>query len=115
MLKLAWINDEMHPRSLYPDGVLADVTPAPGCTYTRATWPPRGRGRGESLLSPRRIEAKLRALRVLHLRMAGLSFAAIARRLGFRDRSGPWRAMRRTCDRVDQDNARREELKRYAR
>src|SRR5882762_11924855 len=35
-----------------------DETPLPGHTYTRATWPPRGQGRGESLSSPRRIEAK---------------------------------------------------------
>jgi hypothetical protein len=59
--KMAYINDELHPRWLYPHGVLADVTPRPERTYTRATWPPRGRGRGESLTSPRRIEAKLRA------------------------------------------------------
>src|SRR5690349_15866657 len=47
-----------------PDGTICDATPTPGRTYTRYTWPPRGRGRGESLTSPRRIEAKLRTVEV---------------------------------------------------
>jgi len=101
--KLQVINDEFHPRYLYPHGVLADVSPAPGRSYTRATWPPRGRGRGESLLSPRRIDAKLRAAEVIELRFQGCSWQAIANRLGFRDRSGPWRACRRLYDRLDYD------------
>lgn len=105
--KLAWITDKFHPH-----GMLADVTPAPGCTYTRATWPPRGRGRGESLTSPRRIEAKLRAARVIELRSQGYTWAAIARALGFKDKSGPWRAMRRACDRIDYERFKKEQLKR---
>lgn len=98
--KTAWIIDEFHPH-----GVLSDVTPAPGRTYTSATWPPRGRGRGESLSSPRRVEAKLRAVTVLRLRMAGRTWKLIARRLGYRDASGPYRAYRRALDRLawDQD------------
>lgn len=92
--KTAWIVDELHPH-----GVWADVSPAPHCTYTRATWPPRGRGRGESLTSPRRIEAKLRAAQVLELRFAGYTWDSIARKCGFRDPSGPWRAIRRASDR----------------
>jgi hypothetical protein len=94
--KTAWIKDEFHP-----DGIVADVTPAPGHSYTRATWPPRGRGRGESLTSPRRIEAKLRAAKALELRSQGHSWETIARRLGYRDRSGAWRAVRRAADRAD--------------
>jgi len=110
--KLAYVNDEFHPKSLYPGGVLADVSPAPGRTYTRATWPPRGRGRGESLSSARRIEAKLRAYKALQMRRAGSSWRLIAARLGFRDRSGPWRAVRRLYDRVDYNTYARHEQQR---
>ena len=101
--KLQRIKDELHPRSLFPRGFLADVSPAPGRSYTRATWPPRGRGRGESLYSPRRIEAKLRAAKAVQMRFDGYSFAAIANTIGFKDRSGAWRAIRRTFDRIDYD------------
>jgi len=93
-----------------PDGTICDVTPAPGCTYTRYTWPPRGRGRGESLISPRRIEAKLRATKVIELRIEGHTWESIARATGFKDASGPYRAMKRAIDRVDWDNDRRYEL-----
>ena len=90
-----------------PDGTICDVTPAPGCTYTRYTWPPRGRGRGESLTSSRRIEAKLRAAEVIRMRMEGHTWEVIAHRLGFADASGPWRAARRTFDRIDYDRFKR--------
>lgn len=66
------------------------------CSCGRTLWPPRGRGRGESLSSPRRINAMLRAVEVYRLRVHGeYSYDLIARRLGFRDRSGAWRAERR--------------------
>ena len=94
--KYAWVKDEFHPH-----GILADVTPEPGRSYTRATFPPRGRGRGESLTSPRRIEAKQRAYRALQLWRSGLTWQSIARRLGYKDKSGAWRAVRRLIDRVD--------------
>jgi len=96
-----------------PDGTFCDVTPEPGRTYTRYTWPPRGRGRGESLYSPRRIEAKLRMVKVIRLRAAGYTWERIARALGFRDASGPYRAYRRAVDRVDWDRDRKAELKKY--
>lgn len=83
--------------------VWVDVSPQPCHTYTRATWPPRGRGRGESLLSPRRIEAKLRTIEVIELRRQGHTWDSIARTLGFKDPSGPYRAMKRAMDRVDWD------------
>src|SRR5258708_5360815 len=93
--RLSWHKLEYaHGWPDVPDGTLCDVTPAPGRTYTRRTFPPRGRGRGESLMSPRRIEAKLRALRVIQLRACGCTYAVIARRLGFRDGSGAYRAMK---------------------
>jgi transposase-like protein len=57
-------------------------------------WP-KDRGRGESKTSPRRIEAKLRAAAAMRLRVSGATYAAIARRLGFRDPSGAWRAIDR--------------------
>ena len=90
-----------HHLADVPDGTIIDVTPAPGCSYTRDTWPPRGRGRGESLTSPRRIEAKVRAAKAVQLRFEGYSFDAIAHTLGFKDRSGAWHAIRRTYDRID--------------
>ena len=93
-----------------PDGTLVDATPTPGNTYTRLTWPPRGRGRGESLYSPRRIEAKLRACEVMQLRAVGHTWASIARATGFKDASGAYRAMKRALDRVDWDRDRRYEL-----
>src|SRR6266851_3119786 len=86
--EFAWIRDIFHP-----DGVWADVTPRPGCRYTAATWPPRHRGRGESMTSPRRCDAFLRAAEAIHLRChEQLTWAEIAARLGFRDKSGAWRA-----------------------
>jgi hypothetical protein len=99
-----------HSSNVLRDGLLIDTTPAPGGTYTRDTWPPRGRGRGESLLSPRRCAAKMRAVEVIRLRSQGLTFTQIARRLRFRDGSGAYRAMRRSIDRIDWDEKRRKEL-----
>jgi hypothetical protein len=94
-----------------PDGnVWVDASPMPGHTYTRATWPPRGRGRGESLLSPRRVRAKLRAIEVIQLRNEGHTWDYIARVTGFRDASGPYRAAQRMTDRVDWDRRRQAEL-----
>lgn len=72
---------------------------APGRTYCRDCWPPRGRGRGESLTSPRRIDAKLRSIDVLQLRAEyRMSWAEIARRLGFKGRSGAYMAYRRAMN-----------------
>ena len=93
-----------------PDGTICDVTPAPGNTYTRYTWPPRGRGRGESLISPRRIAAKLRVCEVMQLRTQGHTWASIARATGFKDASGPYRAVKRALDRANWDRDRRYEL-----
>lgn len=70
-------------------------------TYTRETWPPRGRGRGESLTSPRRIAAKQRAAKALQLRMDGYTWRMIAASLGYKCPSGAWRAVRRCVNRVD--------------
>lgn len=96
-----------------PDGTIMDATPAPGRTYTRWTWPPRGRGRGESLYSDRRMKAKLRAIEVVELRLFGqLTWEEIARRLGFRDKSGAFRAYHRTMGRIEWDKRRKVELKR---
>lgn len=106
--KMQWIVDEMHLQ-----GIMADCTPRPRCTYIRATWPPRGRGRGESLCSPRRIEAKLRAVQALELWQAGATWEAIAHQLGYSDKSGAWRAVRRLFDRLDYDRWLRQEAQRY--
>lgn len=95
-----------------PDGTLCDVTPAPGNTYTRMTWPPRGRGRGESLTSPRRIAAKLRTADILAMRSRGMTWEAIAQELGYADKSGPWRAVRRAYNRVDYNQFLKQQAKR---
>jgi hypothetical protein len=57
-------------------------------------WP-RGRGRGESKTSPRRIAAKLRAAEALKLSAIGATYAQVALQLGYRDASGTWRAIDR--------------------
>ncbi len=94
----AWITDEF-----FPDGILADVTPKPGRRYIKATWPPRGRGRGEPMFSPRRIAAQLRGAEVIRLRRDQLTWEEIAARLGFADKSGAWRAARRAIDRMERE------------
>jgi len=68
------------------------------CSCGRELWPPRGRGRGESLLSPRRIAAKLKALDALELRGKGYSYRVIAATLGYRTTSGAWQAVQRIYD-----------------
>lgn len=90
-----------------PGHTWVDATPQPGNTYTRDTWPPRGRGRGEALSSPRRVAAKLRAFEALHLRNKGYGWATIASLLGYKCPSGAWRA----CDRIHQRNRANEERK----
>lgn len=90
------------PKQVMIDGVLCDVTPAPGNTYNRDTWPPRGRGRGESLTSVRRISAKLRCNEAYTLRTEyGYTWEVIANKLGYRDASGPYRAVRRALDKFE--------------
>ncbi len=103
------------------DGHLAVVDPRPGRTYVKAekgqghaySWPPVGRGRGESLYSPRRIEAKLRAVQAFELWRAGATWEQVARKLGYADKSGAWRAVRRMIDRLDYDRWLKQEAKRY--
>jgi hypothetical protein len=68
------------------------------CSCGRTLWPPHGRGRGESLTSPRRVDAKLKALEAMHLHVAGETYKDIARRLGYRSASGAWMAVQRLRD-----------------
>lgn len=102
-----------YPRkeALSKDGMVIDVTPGPGRTFTKETYPPRGRGRGESIMSPRRIRARLRAAEAIRLRMAGATWQTIATTLGYSDPTGPWLAVRRTCSRMDWDALKHAELK----
>lgn len=65
------------------------------CSCGRTLWPPRGRGRGEALLSRRRVAAKLRALEALELWSSGLSYRRIAAQLGYQTAGGAWRAVQR--------------------
>ncbi len=96
-----------------PNPLAESWHPTPGCkhkpgqVYTREPcvcgrelWPPRGRGRGESLYSPRRIEAKMRAAQALRLRTAGHTYRAIAARLGYNSPQAAWGAVHRTIDEV---------------
>jgi hypothetical protein len=68
------------------------------CSCGRPLWPPRGRGRGESTYSPRRLAALARTREAHRLYAQGWTYEAIARALGYRDRSGPWRALQRARD-----------------
>lgn len=68
------------------------------CSCGRPLWPPRERGRGESLSSPRRIAAKLRACEVTRLHIQGHSYETIAALLGYKTASGAWRAEQRLRD-----------------
>lgn len=69
------------------------------CSCGRPLWPPCGRGRGEALDSPRRLAALVRALEAQRLYYGeGWTYEAIARALGYRDKSGPWRALQRLRD-----------------
>lgn len=92
--------DARDPRRLC-DHRPSDVYTREPCSCGRETWPPRGRGRGESLLSPRRIAAKLRACEAMRLRGAGFTYTAIARALGYRSRSAAWRAIHRAMAQHD--------------
>ena len=58
--------------------------------------------RGESLTSPRRINAKERALKAVELRKAGATYQAIADQLGFRSPQGAYDAVKRTLLRTAQ-------------
>jgi len=69
------------------NGVPAYYPHAPGRTWCRHCWPPRGRGRGEAQLSVRRFLAHTKRLEALTLRLQGLSYAEIGRALG---RSKTW-------------------------
>lgn len=58
----------------------------------------RGRGRGESRWSPRRIDARLRQVRAIEMRTAGATCREIAAACGYKTPSGAskaiWRAIR---------------------
>lgn len=68
------------------------------CSCGRPLWPPRGRGRGESLLSRRRVAARLKAVEAEKLYIQGYTYAAIADKLGYGTPSGVWRALQRLRD-----------------
>jgi hypothetical protein len=95
------------------NGVLVDDTPAPGRHYVKAakgeghaySWPPVGRGRGESIYSPRRIEAMLKAREAFDMYYEyGLTWSEVAAKLGYASRSGPWMAVRRMTTRNDHNS-----------
>lgn len=61
--------------------------------------------RGESKLSPRRIEAAERQTQALELRKAGISYDAIAGRLGFAGAQGAYEAVKSALQRTQQEPA----------
>ena len=68
------------------------------CSCGRPLWPPKGRGRGESMLSRRRVAARLKTVEAEKLRVQGYSYQAIADMLGYATASGVWRALQRLRD-----------------
>lgn len=71
------------------------------CECGRSLWPPRGRGRGEPLTSPRRVEALVRAQVALEMRQErDATWGEIAAALGFTCRASAWKAVRRALDRI---------------
>jgi hypothetical protein len=95
---------------------------APGCDYCRLCWPPRGRGRGESLSSPRRLAALLRARdayrmygglpapRWLRLRPFGPTLEQVARACGYKTKGGAWRAIHHYHDWMHQTERMQERI-----
>ena len=72
-------------------------------------------GSGESLTSPRRLTAAERQRQALELRKAGVTFETIATQLGYRNRSGAYKAVMSALRRTLQepaDEVRRLELER---
>lgn len=73
------------------------------------------RGKGESLTSERRLEGVERQVKALDLRKAGLSFPAIAEKLGYSGPGGAYKAVMTAIRRTQQepaDEVRRLELER---
>jgi len=68
------------------------------CPCNRPVWPPRGRGRGESLSSPRRIQAHMQVVEMMRLRRTNGTWQQIARRYGYISRSGPYQLVRRAIE-----------------
>jgi hypothetical protein len=87
-------------------GRIIDATPLPGNDWTKDTWPPRGRGRGESRYSPRRIDASFKALKVMRLRTEGYHWSTIAKICGYADHSGAYYAYWRLMDRLNHERER---------
>lgn len=80
---------------------------AKGTTYTRKPcvcgrplWPPRGRGRGESLYSPRRVAAIGRAVDMYNDYWRGMSWRQVARKYGYSGPSGAWQVVYRNADKI---------------
>lgn len=69
------------------------------CVCGRPIWPIKGRGRGESILSHRRVAARMRALEAATLYASGMSFRQTAAQLGYKTGSGAWRAVTRLGER----------------
>jgi hypothetical protein len=70
------------------------------CVCGRPLWPPRGRGRGESLLSPRRAQVWLRTGDMYSDYWRGMSWRKIAKKYGYAGPSGAWQAVYRHRDAV---------------
>lgn len=72
------------------------------CICGRDLWPPRGRGRGEALSSPRRVVAQSRIPEMIEMYGKGATWAQIAEAFGYAGPSGPWQLVYRTLDQLDE-------------
>jgi len=94
-----YVADNYDPEVACPHKPWQTYTKYP-CSCGRTLWPPRGRGRGESLSSPRRIAAKVNALEAMKLRRQGIRWREIAETLGYSSPQSAWNAVQRCVDQV---------------
>lgn len=109
-----------HERYQAPEGYYYCMPDAcgyihqPGRRYCRHCYPPRGRGRGEDLYSPRRAQALMKAVEATKLRWEyELTYEQIARRLGYGSRAAAYNAIwrlnrRRNADQRAADYAKKQ-------
>lgn len=69
--------------------------------------PPKGKKRPPPKTNPTRLNVRERELEALEMRMAGQPYSAIAKALGWRNRSSAYEAVMRVLDRREQEPAER--------
>lgn len=74
---------------------------------------PGSLSRSSTAMSSRASSAREKEDQVVRLRLAGMGFDAIARQVGYRDRSGAWKAYKKALDRrtvVDENHSREDDV-----